>query len=128
MILLAQCPEYSSFFTKIRPFILNNSGEVIIELSSFHGNSALNIINRFAHTSPEIMTICKEIASWENNLGGKDSIIAEIVHLPEDRVGNVTYRPLLRDYEIPLYIFSINKSGFALSISKIYTYQLSTID
>lgn len=118
--LLAQCPEYSSFFTKIRPFILNNSGEVIIELSSFHGNSALNIINRFAHTSPEIMTICKEIASWENNLGGKDSIIAEIVHLPEDRVGNVTYRPLLRDYEIP-YISSASTSrDCTLNIEDLY--------
>ena len=71
-----------------------------ILLENAIGSSAANFLGRFAHGSKEIHGIIKDIVETEDRTDA-DVIFAEIVHLPESRIGNVLLHPAFRRYEIP---------------------------
>lgn len=73
------------------------------------GSSAANLLARFAYGSEDIFEIAMDVTKFEEQ-AYKNKIVAEIVHLPESRTGNVLLRPVLRDYEIPY----LAKSGVAM--------------
>lgn len=81
-------------------FRLTGNEQFPIFLENVGGSSAINIIGRFAHAHAEIETLAKEIAQFEQTQNPK-VIFAEIVHLPENRVGNILLHPAFRAYEIP---------------------------
>ena len=74
--------------------------EDYIHLQNVGGSSAINLLGRFASGNNEIQTLVDEIANHEEELN-PEAIIAEIVHLPESRTGNILMRPVFRKYEIP---------------------------
>lgn len=88
-------PTISCMFNIIR----SDEDETIIKLRSTGGSNAANLLARFAHTDKGIEDFVKEITFKEQELL-RDVILAEIVHLPEARVGNILYRPHIREYEI----------------------------
>jgi hypothetical protein len=67
-------------------------GRILIE--GVGGSSASQILGRFCHGNIEILDFVKEIAVFEKSFYS-DAIIAEIVHLPESRTGNVILRPYI---------------------------------
>lgn len=74
------------------------SNRLMIE--SIGGSSAINLLGRFSGGHEELGAIVGEIARFEQEqLSTK--ILAEIVHLPESRTGNILARPCFRNYEIP---------------------------
>lgn len=66
---------------------------------AFSGNSAANMLGRFAYCDTEIDALVREITEAEKK-HYQDYIVAEISHIPDTRVGNVLARPNFRDYEI----------------------------
>lgn len=78
-----------------------NEGAYQFLVKTIHGPSAGNIIGRFCYSSPEMTAMVKDLLEEEES-SDPGAIYAEIVHLPEARVGNVIMRPVFRKYEIPI--------------------------
>lgn len=75
------------------------NGEDFLSLQGVGGGSATKLLGRFALDNKKIAGLVKEIVKAEKELS-EDLVLAEIVHLPENRVGNILMRPAFRDYEI----------------------------
>ncbi|NHN27693.1 hypothetical protein FIA58_018585 [Flavobacterium jejuense] len=88
-------PHTISGFIQIIPV----DKKIKIKLNSLGGSSAANLLARFCTSNTDIYKYVQEIIDKENYLENKT--IAEVVHLPESRVGNILMRPNLRKYEIP---------------------------
>lgn len=68
-------------------------------LRSVAAPSAATLLGRFCHADPALARWTRTLAEREQ-AGEPDAILAEVVHQPQDVLGNVACRPVLRDYEI----------------------------
>ena len=75
-------------------------GEFTFNLLAGRGPSAVNLMSRFCEGNPELSQRVRQCALDEEQ-HNPDVIIAEIVHFPESRAGNILTRPVLHTYEIP---------------------------
>lgn len=84
-----------------------------LAIDSIGGSSAINLLGRFAGGDQQLCDMVKEIAAFEQQQM-PDKLLAEIVHLPESRTGNILARPNYRSYEIPYLAKSSVSSEFQL--------------
>jgi hypothetical protein len=70
-----------------------------VYIQSVGGLSASGLLGRFCHLDDQILNHTLDITQKEASMN-PDVIYAEIVHLPESRIGNILLRPVLRPYEI----------------------------
>lgn len=105
-------PETLSVFGKVI-----DSEKSIIQIFGCYGASASNLIARFAPLNIEIASLLNEVQDFEKKYN-KDAIVAEILHLPEDRIGNVIIRPSFREYDIE-YLAKSQKKNI-LSINDLF--------
>ena len=75
-------------------------GEFQLLLNGTTGPSGARLLGRFCHGDEALRAHVEEHLRAEAELE-PDAIFAEVVHLPQGRLGNVLARPLLRRYEIP---------------------------
>jgi lantibiotic biosynthesis protein len=64
------------------------------------GPSGARLLGRFCHEDEEIDSGVRKHLRQEE-LHDPEAVYAEVVYLPEGRIGNVLCRPVLREYEIP---------------------------
>src|SRR5262249_20995910 len=64
------------------------------------GPSGGRLLGRFCHADPRLQPFVEQHVRDEEALQ-PDAVFAEVVHLPEGRLGNILARPVLRAYEIP---------------------------
>lgn len=77
-----------------------DAGDFDVLLEHYGGPSGARLLGRFCHGDEQLEACVKDHLASEEALE-PDVIFAEIVHLPEGRMGNILCRPLLRGYEIP---------------------------
>lgn len=74
-------------------------GDFQLLVNSTYGPDGVRSLTRFCHAEPKLKRpICEYLRSVQSL--ESDAILAEIVHLPEGRYGNVLQRPVLREYEV----------------------------
>ena len=81
-------------------FRLIGAGEASILFEGFFGPSAASVLGRFAHGNSEINATANKIAAVEEKVL-TNCILAEIVHMPDNRITNIIKHPVFRNYEIP---------------------------
>jgi thiopeptide-type bacteriocin biosynthesis protein len=75
-------------------------GDFQILFDGAGGPSGARLLGRFCHADPELTRCVEEHLRAEEALR-PDATFAEVVHLPQGRIGNILARPVLREYEIP---------------------------
>ena len=76
-----------------------DNGDFQFLLKAFGGPSAANLLGRFCHGNEALTQKVKSCLETEQS-ANPETILAEVVHLPESRIGNILMRPTLREYEI----------------------------
>ncbi|SEO12499.1 thiopeptide-type bacteriocin biosynthesis domain-containing protein [bacterium A37T11] len=76
-------------------------GNFKFHLSACSGSSAVPLMARFAYLDPQLEASLKGCAAYDAACF-PDAILAEIIHLPDARMGNILQRPPLRTFEIPV--------------------------
>jgi len=92
-------------------------GRILMENAG--GSSVTQLLGRFCHGNPEINDFVKEITAFERSYF-EEAILAEIVHLPESRIGNIILRPILQDYEIPFLTSSAVDPEHTITLDDLY--------
>ncbi|HYH45422.1 MAG TPA: lantibiotic dehydratase [Thermoanaerobaculia bacterium] len=75
-------------------------GRFRLLLKGAGGPSGARLLGRFCHADPELEREVRAHLAAEQALR-PSAVFAEVVHLPQGRIGNILSRPVLRDYEIP---------------------------
>ena len=76
------------------------AGDFLVWVRTAFGPSGARLAGRFCHADAEIASLVSEQLRAEEALD-PDAVFAEVVHVAPGRVGNVSSRPVLRDWEIP---------------------------
>jgi thiopeptide-type bacteriocin biosynthesis protein len=75
-------------------------GAFRVYLQHLYGPSGAVLLGRFCHSDQALHKFVRAHLEAEE-ARRPERLFAEIVHLPEGRIGNILCRPVLRDYEIP---------------------------
>lgn len=70
-------------------------------LSACGGSSAANLMSRFGYLDKELQQKLQEITTYEQSLY-PNAVLAEVIHLPESRTGNILQKTNIRDAELIL--------------------------
>lgn len=100
-------------------------------IGSVGGSSAANLLGRFCSEKSNLQKLTQEITKKEEMLSfdklrinsdqhDNIEILAEIIHLPEARIGNIIRRPSLREYEIPYLAASVLQKENQILVDDLY--------
>lgn len=99
--------------------IISESNNEKLYIGSVGGSTAASLLGRFCSDTSDVQDLTRQITKKEDEYNA-DCILAEIIHLPEARIGNITRRPTLRQYEIPYLATSILPKENQILIDDLY--------
>ncbi|WP_394674536.1 lantibiotic dehydratase family protein [uncultured Chryseobacterium sp.] len=108
-------PDTISFVAEI----ISQDNQEKLFLNGGGGGSAANLLARFCSEKSGVKDLAQKITRKEEELS-HDFVLAEIIHLPEARIGNIIRRPTLRQYEIPYLAQSVLPKGNQIPIDDLY--------
>jgi len=94
--------DFSDTIHTMFSIIKKNDREVLLHIHYIH-NGGARLLARFAHVDKKLEAFINEISQKEQELS--EDILAEFVYSPEKRMGNILFRPHIREYEL-LYMGS----------------------
>ncbi|MDH3608316.1 MAG: lantibiotic dehydratase family protein [Gammaproteobacteria bacterium] len=106
----------STLAVMVEIFELDGTSKISL---NYCGNNAAKLLARFGNGHPDIASLFKSIVEKECE-DNEEDILAEIIHLPQERTGNILRRPNYRKYEIPYLASS--------SVAKDYQIPLQDLD
>ncbi|MFP3941111.1 MAG: lantibiotic dehydratase [Thermoanaerobaculia bacterium] len=77
-----------------------NAGDFLVHVRNVGGPSGARLLGRFCHLDRELEDGVRRHLAQEEALR-PEAVFAEVVHLPQGRIGNILTRPALRAWEIP---------------------------
>lgn len=95
-----------------------NCDNPLIHLHGFFGSSGAKTFTRFMHIDESVERIVNDIVRKEEEIFN-DKILAEIIHLPNPKMGNVITHNHIRKFEIPYLSYSSKSSDGIILISDI---------
>ncbi len=110
----ARLPSTLFFFFHL---IRDSGDDLLLDIRGI-SDSAAKLMSRFSHLDPKIHELVMEITKKESEIE-KEGIIGEIVHLPSSRVGNILFRPHIRENEIVYLAHSDLPETNKISISDL---------
>lgn len=99
--------------------IISENNQEKLYIGSISGSSAANLLGRFCSDQSNVQNLTKQIIKKETEVDS-DYILAEIIHLPEARIGNIIRRPTLREYEISYLAQSILPQENQISVEDLF--------
>lgn len=96
-----------------------DNGHYTITMQPPSGPSGGNLLGRFCHLHSEIEKLTRATLE-EEEVHHPDAVFAEIVHLPESRIGNILMRPVLRKYEIPYLCGTTLDEKFQIPLNDLF--------
>lgn len=88
--------------------VISNQKEPLINLIGIGTGTCSKLISRFEYLNSDIENFVNEITAEEQR--EEKCIVAEILHLPEDRVGNIQMHPANREYSICYFSNPVSNS------------------
>lgn len=85
----------------ILPKNLEDKKKYQFNLLAGGGVSSIPLMTRFAHLDTKLQEKLQDCVDWEED-HAHDVVFAEVVYMPESRIGNILTRPNLFKYEIPI--------------------------
>jgi lantibiotic biosynthesis protein len=76
-------------------------GNFLVYHEGTSGPSAANLLGRFCYMDEELTRLARELLQKEER-SKPDCVFAEVLHIAQARLGNISMRPVLRKYEIPI--------------------------
>jgi class I lanthipeptide synthase len=94
------------------------AGDFRVVFGAGNGPSGAILLGRFCHADPSLEERVRAMLRDEESRQ-PEAIFAEIVHLPEGRLGNVISRPRMREYEIPYLARSVAEQEYQIPVADL---------
>ena len=98
--------------------ILNNEEQTLL-FEGITGPSAAPFLARFTYGNKEIREVVETVIAEEEKQV-ENAIMAEIVHLPDNRVTNVIMHPPMRKYEIPYLAMPSTNDACVIELADLH--------
>ena len=99
--------------------IFNDQGIEKIKFQGGGGICGMNFFSRFCMKDDELNEYAKKFIEIDKR-NNADKILADIIHLPEPRMGNILLRPSFNDYDITYISSSLKPDDKQIKLSDIY--------
>lgn len=99
--------------------LMNKNGRSLINFKNWGSDSAATILGRFSGLNQKTQKLVRDIAAHEEACLPEHKILAEINHLSDPKIGNITQREKFRLFEIPYITKSNSNEKGVIKISDL---------